>query len=222
MKMRISETAGLLYKDMVQLSMSWMIFLIILVIGFIGLSLANVEGALICFLCANLAIQAVMTILPDRTSGWYGYSATLPISRKDIGSSKYLLGLLAGLIGILAGFLLYWLSASFKGAGMDQEQLKIQLLISPLIVFSSMAFMIPLNYTLPKDRTFIGVIFSFLPAAGLIYLWARQTTTVIIPGGMQMDMRLDLLAWLAGISLVLFVLSWLTAPRILARMDQKQ
>ncbi|MEG2377789.1 MAG: ABC-2 transporter permease [Clostridia bacterium] len=97
---------GLILKDLINLKKVVGIYCVLIVFYIImGISMKN--GA--SFMCAILCFIGVMLPMSamafDEQSKWDAYAATLPISRKTIVLSRYLLGVLMAAIALLASIL---------------------------------------------------------------------------------------------------------------------
>ncbi len=91
---------GLLYKDLVVVAKTCRTYLLVLVV-FLGVSLVAEENAFSTFYPCLRAGMIPLTILSyDERSRWMEYSGTLPCTRAQLVSVKYLLGVLM----VLAAF----------------------------------------------------------------------------------------------------------------------
>lgn len=95
---------GLLLKDMINLKSQAKIYL--LIIG-IWMAAAVLEKNGILFTCMMTILPVmvpIMTFSFDEKARWEKYALTMPVSRKDIVISKYLLSILLSIISTILSF----------------------------------------------------------------------------------------------------------------------
>ncbi len=147
----------------------------------------------------------------DTLAHWDGYSLTLPVTRRQLVTSKYLLGLVLSLVGSLLSALI-----NLVGEGPDQGRLW---LILPLIFLGGsmvyLSILLPLVYQFgaEKSRLLIMLILILPFSAAAIY---EKT------GGNFSSAALPV--WLLTLALPLaivaiMVLSWYISCRIYERKE---
>lgn len=221
---------GLYWKDFIRVFKTWPILLVITVSVCVGLWMTDSLVGLICFFCIMLMMQGPSSILADRTCGWFDFEPSLPISRKHLVTQKYMLSMMLMGLGLVIGLLMSWCMTWLKTGTLEltSEAQNINLLICAVIGFSSCAIILPLSFVSDKDKFFLSIVLSFLPAALMIYLWTQGiTTSDPIPaagtaGGfyVDVDMNLGMLKSFAALSAALLVLSWAAVPGFLAKRDR--
>lgn len=97
---------GLLFKDWYVLKKDCRVMLLLFVV-FLAASLMEQVGFLFSFYSCLIASLLPVTLLAsDEKSGWERYSCTMPYTRAQLVSAKYLIGLLALCAMLLLGGLL--------------------------------------------------------------------------------------------------------------------
>lgn len=214
---------GLYKKDFLLL---WQTKWVLLIIGLLisaGLLYFKQASGLISFFAIFLCMQGVTGVLQDRISGWNLFQTTFPIARSSAIREKYNYSLLLAAAGFGIGFLLALL---FGKNGID-ESMQINMGICAILVFSVIAISVPLGILLPKSQYFLVMLAGFTLPALLIALWAKGVKT-ILPAAADLaagavpviDMNLSTLGWMAGGCALLFVFSWMLAPKLLVKRDQ--
>lgn len=221
---------GIYLKDLLQIRASW------IVLAIVSISVTGIliwydgEMGLTDFFMIFLAMQGSATIFADKMCGWYRMSTTFPITRKRLVESKYRLAVVLAAIGFVIGLALMAIVILIRtgSVSVDGEQFLINLYIGVIIVFSTMAILIPLAYLMRKNQGFIAVFASMIPAALMIFAWTQRITHSVVwdPStgaavSEQIDMQLGFLSGMAVFSVLLFVLSYFIMPKFIARQDQR-
>ena len=92
---------GLLLKDFYIMRDSSLIMVLTMLIVGVALAVLSSPWLLIVVATTSLSMAAVTTISNDKITQWDKFSATLPVSRTQIISSKYYMYALLGIIGIV-------------------------------------------------------------------------------------------------------------------------
>lgn len=222
---------GLYWLDFKRIVQSWPMLVVITLAVCFGLWMADSLVGLICFFAIMLMMQAPSSIVADKSCGWFDFEPSLPITRKKLVSQKYTLALILMLAGLLIGLAMAYLLAGIKTGSFQFEEsaLQINLLISVVIGCSCAALILPLGFLVDKDKFFLCVILSFLPAVLMVYLWTQgiSVSEPVLTSGVagvqssfvEVNLNLDTLRLYAGISLAMLIVSWLVMPGFLARRD---
>ena len=158
---------GLIQKDLINIKKTLRVYVIVAafyaVLSFMGSAASGLMGVII-ILTAMLPITAISY---DERAKWDRYALTMPVSRRDIVLSKYLLGL-ALLIPAMIVCLLFGMIA-----GMDfQENLVICLLLAMLSIFM-MSLILPIIYRFGVERGRIAMMLVLFTPTILIYVFAQ-------------------------------------------------
>ncbi|MCE5195721.1 MAG: ABC-2 transporter permease [Negativicutes bacterium] len=183
---------GLLLKDLINLK-SQMKILGLLLLFYIFLAYQNRDLA---FLSGMLMILSVMlsitSIAFDERSRWDPYALTMPLSRRQLVFSKYILNLLL----IAAGGLIIFGVLPFLG-GINQESLLIlAVTAASALLINSLLLPIMFKFGVEKGR-YILVMLSLIPFV----------LTMLLPKSLRFDLTvLDQFSSLLAVVFFLFVL----------------
>lgn len=160
---------GLILKDLINLKRQGKVIGLMLVF-YIVLSLASENtpmfGGIIMIMCAMLPITAMAY---DERAKWDKYALTMPVSRKDMVISKYLLGLAFA----CAAFLVYLVFSLIASLYTIKETLFISLgLLAVGIIFMSVILPIIFKFGVEKARLLMLLVL-FVPT-GLIVLASKM------------------------------------------------
>ncbi|MDD4715243.1 MAG: ABC-2 transporter permease [Oscillospiraceae bacterium] len=149
---------GLLLKDILSLRRQSKILLLLLLFYFVFAISQNDTGFLqgiVALICVMLPISSLSY---DEAVKWDRYGLSLPLSRKTVVFSKYLLGFLMDFFGSLAALLLSFLTISLTKTG-DAAGLLLTSLVMFCVGLLFLAVIFPL-------------IFQFGPEKGRLLLFA--------------------------------------------------
>lgn len=157
--------SGLILKDLLNLKKQSKIYMAFIIFyGFLAFTSKDTSflGGIVCIFCAMLPITALAY---DERSNWDRYALSMPISRKDIIISKYLLGILCSFLGFLICFLFNIFSNS-----LSNETLALSLLFFGIaILLISILLPILFKFGVEKGRL-IMMIVIFSPTIILVAL----------------------------------------------------
>ena len=147
-----------------------------------------------------------MTLLSyDENFGWTTYSYTLPVSKTQLVSVKYLLTLL----GALIGFLLSALILSIFGGGLERSSVTLLLAESVIAPLISNAFLLPMNYRFGPTKAryvylaiialFAGLLGGFFGDSALGQPLPALSPIVLL-GGLAVTLLLLTLSWRISIA----------------------
>ena len=94
---------GLLIKDFYVIKDGLLIPVLTMFALGVGLSVVGSIWILPIIAAASLGMQAVLTLSMDKSSQWYKFARTLPVSKNRFVASKYILYFLFSVAGILLG-----------------------------------------------------------------------------------------------------------------------
>lgn len=203
---------GLIVKDLLCLKKSALKMVVILGLYIVIFFSANN----IVFLCAMIIMISTMLILNtfayDELSKWDYYALSLPVTKKQIILSKYLLTVLFDCIGILITLLLYLIKRQLN----LEAALSICALAATALIMA--AVLLPLLYKLGTQKARIWMIMIFLlPTAAIIVLGNlgfRLTTSMPSEG------TIGLLVWISlPVALLLYTGSYFLSYKIFVNKE---
>lgn len=205
---------GLLLKDFYMLLKYCRSYALMAAI-FIAISYADSENMFFvfypCLLCGMIPASLLSY---DERSHWLQYSGTLPYTKAQLVSAKYLIGLMTQLVVLLLTAVVQGLrmarEGSFTAAGFA-SMLALILLLSMLASAISLPFMFKLG--VEKGRAAYYVMIGVICAGGAMGSVLLQETA-LLAGGMQLALPLLCVAG-AGI----YALSWVWSVKLFERRE---
>lgn len=194
---------GLLLKDLINLrKYGWSALLIIGLYVIFSFSLSD-SGFMSVMIVLMFSMIAITSFSYDNIAGWDKYALSLPVSRKTIVKSKYVLSLLLSFLGAVMSALSGIVMSLFKGTADVPE-----LLLMSLGLFCVSAFflciMLPLifKFGVEKSRIMIIIVFA-IPYASI---FALSQSGAIMPTQEQL---MRLIAYFPIVLAAFFVFSYM-------------
>lgn len=194
---------GLLLKDWYMVKEYCRTYLLIAV-GFIALSFFSDNNMFFvfypCMLCGMIPVNLLAY---DERSRWMQYSGTLPYTKKQIVSGKYLIGLLAQLAILIATGVGQVVKMSVAGGfvfGDFAVLMLLLLIVSTLSSSISLPFVFKLG--VEKGRTAYYIMIGFVCGASVL-------ASSIFRGQLMTEIQPNLiLAVIAIVGIGVYILSW--------------
>jgi len=159
---------GLILKDLINLRRyGRSIFLFIAVFALFGLMSKNwdfLEGIIILM----FTMMTVTTFSYDDIAKWDIYALSLPVSRRQIVRSKYLLAILLSLAGILLSLAVNSILALVKDINIVDKLLTAYIIFAVATVFTCILLPLIYKFGVEKSRIFLIAIFAAPTAAVLV------------------------------------------------------
>ena len=154
---------GLLLKDIYIARATILISIITCIVIAIGLSMLISPSVIIIISAVVLNMTILSTILSDKKSKWSQFAITLPVSKKQIISSKYIEYIIMTIIGIVLGVLATLIILAITD-GTD-ENIILFIGFSVVISFLSGSLIIPFNFIFSEEKASIVMIiaYTFVP-----------------------------------------------------------
>jgi len=157
---------GLILKDIYNLKRHSKVYVILLIFYFF-LSRANGNATMFSSMLSILAVMLPITAMAyDEKNNWDRYALTMPLSRKDLVLSRYILGLIFALIAFII---------SIVSSLLFNKELLMESIIADISILSSVllliAFVFPVlfKFGIEKGRTLM-IIILFAPTMLLVFL----------------------------------------------------
>jgi ABC-type transport system involved in multi-copper enzyme maturation permease subunit len=126
-----------------------------------------------------LTLTSITSFAYDSQSGWEIYVSSLPVSRKEVVLSKYVLSLLLALTGGLVALLVGWVNGLIKNSSNFTESLVFSYSLFAVAVFF-ISILLPLIYKFGEERSRLVVI-AIVAVPTAIFLVLGQTGNVVAP-----------------------------------------
>ena len=178
---------GLILKDLFILKSQIRFYMIfILLYGFIALYSGDISffSSIICVFCLMLPLAAIAY---DEKAGWEKYALSMPVNRRDLVLSKYILGILFNFISFVVTVLL----GMFSDTSMKETLILSAAFVLAFMVY--LAIILPMTFKLGTEKSRIYMLaIVLLPIIGLILL-DRAGFTISIVQGVNWEMLFPIL-----------------------------
>lgn len=205
---------GLLIKDFYMIKDGLLIPALTMVVFGVVLSVIGSIWVLPVIAAVSLGMQAVLTLSMDKSSQWYKFARTLPVSNAQFVASKYALYLLFSVMGLVLGTLIAVIASALNG-GFSLEPLLVNCCLAIVMSFLPGSVNIPCSFLFSEEKGIAGIIISLIAAAG-IYVGLRTLLGHFIDLEMYILMTHTIIA---ALSLVIYLLSCAICPKILRKQE---
>lgn len=198
---------GLLVKDLLLVKQTGLKIIIILGLYIVIFSSSN-SLSLLCTMVTMISTLLILnTFAYDELAKWNYYALSLPITKKKIILSKYLLTVLFDFIGILISILLCVIKRQLN----LEAAAGLYVLAAAALILT--ALLLPLLFKFGTQRARIWmIIICLVPAAAVIVF---GNLGLLPNGSMPSNAVVELLIWLSlPVSLLLFACSYFLSCRI--------
>ena len=145
------------------------------------------------------------TIISDKKNKWTQYSVTLPVSKKQIISSKYIAYLFWVIVGLIVGTLICL--AVLKITNTTDNYMNIFIGFSIIISLLSGSIIMPCNFVLPEEQSIIGTILAYSLTSGILALSIFGLNQIF---NVRENMNMTLVICCI-ISAVIYIISWIVS-----------
>ena len=198
---------GLLLKDYYLIKSVLYIILVVFAIVGIGMSFLASTWVLAVLATVMLGMISVTTINMDKNSGWRKVSVVLPVSRKAVLDSKYILYLLLSGTGLLSGIVLSIAVSACRGE-FDSHSMLLFISISIAMALFSGSMTIPFTFLFSEEKSMLGLIIAY-PLSAMVFMGAA----------MLIDDKLTACGLVAASGILLYTVSWGAARKYIAGRD---
>lgn len=199
---------GLLLKDFYLVRAALAIVLVSYAVIGIGFSIVVDPWVTVIIGSIMFGIMSASTINMDKQYGWRKLAATLPVDKRNLIDSKFLLYLLFSVLGFVVGVVLALVIANVADKTTAPETIRLYLSVAGAMALFSGGVMIPCNFLLSDEKAMVSLIVTFPLLTGIFVAISRATDDVMLSCNIVL-----------AISAVVFVSSWLFSRGKIARMD---
>lgn len=199
---------GLLLKDFYLVRAALAIILVSYAVIGIGFSIVVDPWVTVIIGSIMFGIMSASTINMDKQYGWRKLAATLPVDKRNLIDSKFLLYLLFSVLGFVVGVVLALVIANVADKTTAPETIRLYLSVAGAMALFSGGVMIPCNFLLSDEKAMVSLIVTFPLLTGIFVAISRATDDVMLSCNLVL-----------AISAVVFVGSWLFSRGKIARMD---
>ncbi|MEO1816549.1 MAG: ABC-2 transporter permease [Acetobacterium sp.] len=162
---------GLILKDLLNLKSTFkMLGVMIFVFAVIYIPQGN--GFVFGMIILMFAMMVVTTISYDDLAKWDAYALTMPVTRKEMVLSKYLVMALLNTLGVVLALIVGAVGSVIMGQSFSTEVL-VTIGVLYLIAFSFGSLMVPLIYRFGTEKARIMMFLCALIPTGLILLFTQ-------------------------------------------------
>lgn len=198
---------GLLLKDYYLIRSVLSIILVVFAVVGVGMSFLTSTWVLTLIATVMLGMICVTTINMDKTSGWSRVSGVLPVSRKTVIDSKYLLYVLLSGTGLLLGAALGVAASLFKHQ-LEYDAMLIFISISVALALCAGSITIPCTFLFSEEKSMLSLMLAY-PLSAAVFVGAALL--------LRDKMAACGAVFLLGI--VLYSVSWYFARKQIARRE---
>ena len=199
---------GLLLKDFYLVRAALAIILVSYAVIGIGFSIVVDPWVTVIIGSIMFGIMSASTINMDKQYGWRKLAATLPVDKRNLIDSKFLLYLLFSVLGFVVGVVLALVIANVADKTTAPETIRLYLSVAGAMALFSGGVMIPCNFLLSDEKAMVSLIVTFPLLTGIFVAISRATDDVMLSCNIVL-----------AISALVFVGSWLFSRGKIARMD---
>ncbi|AGY75661.1 ABC-2 transporter permease [Clostridium autoethanogenum] len=212
---------GLILKDLYNLKNNGKSIVFILVVfSFVSFS-QNDIGFLTGYTILLASMLVINTMSYDNTAKWDKYALTMPVTRKGVVLSKYLVSIIVSLIGAAIAVALCFAQGIYRH-NLDAMEILTVTGIVLAIGFLFISFMLPIVYKfgVEKSRIFIFVIF-IIPFAVIMVGRSKFAKLKLSPLAVQyMNIILQYLpVILLLITILIMVVSYSISVKVYSNKD---
>ncbi len=159
---------GLILKDIYNLRKYGKTLFLIAALYFMLSFMLDDADIFVGMIVIMFAITTVTSFAYDNQSGWDVYVNTMPVSRKDVVLSKYLLSLLLVLAGGVLAVLMGWLGGLVRNVGnFSQTLVTAYALCAAGLLFVSILLPLVYKFGVERSRVIIIAVVAIPVAAGV-------------------------------------------------------
>ncbi len=207
---------GLLLKDFYTLRQYGKTLLFLLVLfSFIGIGMDNPAIFFEGFITMISMMMVIYSFSYDNLAKWDRFGLSLPVTRREMVASKYLLSLILCVIGAVLSFLLSSLILYFKPVedfGMMEHLMSLGAVITVIFIFFSILLPLIFKFGVEKSRLLLIAIFA-APTAFTISLGKLGMSLPSI------ETLISLIKLMPIIVIVVFFLSYLLSVKIFSAKE---
>ena len=201
---------GLLWKDC-RLLRSYCRSVVLLIVIFLAVALTSSNTFFFIYPCLIVSMLPMTLYSCDEKERFCSYSLTLPVSRRQYVSAKYLLGLVCTaamiVLSVIACLVKFRLGGGFSG-----QTLTGLLVVAVALSFTAPAICFPLlfRFGADKGRTLYLVVIGVACAISGFFAYSQSMRTALV-GGIG--------AVAVAVPLLLYAASWLLSIRLYEKRD---
>lgn len=197
---------GLFLKDFYIMRANILVVIISCIIITIGLSMLISPSVIIIMTAVPLCMTVTGTIISDKKTKWTEFASTLPVSKNEIISSKYITYILWSIIGIIFGTMVCMITIEIMN--ITDNNIIMFLGFSVIITLLTGSFTIPCNFMLSEEKSMIGTILAYSMTSGILALSIFIIRKVFNIGNINQTILI-----INIINIVVYLVSWYIAQK---------
>lgn len=207
---------GLLYKDFYCLKQNMKyIFAILLLYGFIFIPQGNngIMGVVVII----FPMLVITTLSYDHAGKWDRFALTMPITRKMLVRSKYILFLIMLLFGMLIG-VIFSAAGILFGKNFDVMEIMVEIMAVAVAALWLGAVLLPLIYRFGVERARLFLMLLFVLLGSGIMIFVSIAKKASLPNFTPQQLALIIGVFLAS-SIAAYALSYLISVKIYQKKE---
>lgn len=208
---------GLIYKDIINLkSYVKMLLLMFCIFAVIFIPQGQVDF-IVGYISLISCMMVVSTMSYDDMAKWDKYALTMPVTRKEVVSSKYLVMLLFTTIGTIIGIIITMISGFFvKEVYIDEMLISAVIVFSIALIFGSV--LIPLIYKFGTQKARILIILCALTPTFIVIVGSKimESLGVNMPTG---EVIIKFIYFVPIVSIIILIVSYFISTNIYKRKE---
>lgn len=210
---------GLLLKDVLNLKKTIKQMLLILIV-FVAMGFMMKSPQYVAFMLVLLGTTLVLSTMSfDEYSKWEGYALSMPVSRKDMVSSKYAFLLITMAAAFVLSVAATWIMSMFTPVNIGENILVISSAVSFMIFVYSIVLPLSFKYGVEKSRIWMLLAFGIPFVSGFLvikYAAGHPEFAAMLPTEAQIE---KMLAFAPLAALVILVISFRIAVSIYQKKE---
>lgn len=203
---------GLILKDLLNLKSTFKT-LGIMIFFFACIFIPQGNGFIFGIIILMFAMMVVTTISYDDLAKWDAYAITMPVTRKEIVISKYLIMVILNTLGAVLALIVGFVGTMIMGNGFSMEMLAI-VAVTYLIAYLFGSMIIPLIYKFGTEKARLMLILCALIPTALILLVEQMKVPLPSP-----DKPWTYLILLIGLTITGLMLSFFISLKIYEKKE---
>lgn len=144
---------GLLMKDIKLLKNQYYFLAVLVLFSFFYIVYGKNLSFLLAYLSSMFSILVISTINYDDLDNGMEYLFTMPISRKDYVREKYVFGILAAVLILGFGTVLYLAASVWRHASFEEGEFSLSLLSAFLVAAIAQSLLIPIQLKFGAEKS---------------------------------------------------------------------
>lgn len=209
---------GLILKDFIYIKTYWKTYLLTILLGIIPTAIINYDPSFMQIISMMIIfVISVNTFSFDKANNWNKYALTMPISRKDIVRSKYLISIIGLVVGGIFGIILTILGNLYYKIELDFNSFINILVISTSFFLILASIDLPTLFKWGSNKGKIVIMVLLFSMVAIILRFIEKAYIHILKISSMDTVKLNLIIIL--ISVVIYFISYKISLFIMSKKE---